>query len=140
ELLDVTLTEDDYAGESSYNDRLDAVVDELAAKDLLVNDDGADCVFPEGFVGREGEPQPVIVRKSDGGYGYAATDLAALRHRLVELDATLLLYVVGAPQNTHLEMAFAVARMAGWLEPPAEAVHVSFGSILGADGKMFRTR
>jgi arginyl-tRNA synthetase len=140
DLLDVTLTEGDYAGESSYNDRLDAVVDELAAKGLLVTDAGADCVFPEGFVGREGEPQPVIVRKSDGGYGYAATDLAALRHRLVELDATLCLYVVGAPQNTHLEMVFEVARMAGWLAPPADAVHVSFGSILGADGKMFRTR
>lgn len=140
QLLDVTLTDDDYAGESSYNDELASVVDELAAKGLLVEDDGALCVFPEGFVGREGEPQPVIVRKSDGGYGYAATDLAAIRHRLSDLDATLLLYVVGAPQNVHLEMVFEVARMAGWLVPPAEAVHVSFGSILGSDGKMFRTR
>lgn len=140
ELLDVTLTDDDYAGESSYNDELASVVDELAAKGLLVDDDGARCVFPDGFVGREGEPQPVIVRKRDGGYGYAATDLAAIRHRLTDLDATLLLYVVGAPQNQHLEMVFAVARMAGWLAPPAEAVHVAFGSILGEDGKMFRTR
>lgn len=140
ELLDVTLTDDDYAGESSYNDELASVVDELAAKGLLVEDAGAQCVFPPGFVGREGEPQPVIVRKSDGGYGYAATDLAAIRHRLTDLDATLLLYVVGAPQNVHLEMVFEVARMAGWLTPPAAAVHVSFGSILGKDGKMFRTR
>ena len=140
ELLDVTLPADDYAGESSYTDELASVVDELAAKGLLVDDDGARCVFPDGFVGREGEPQPVIVRKRDGGYGYAATDLAAIRHRLTDLDATLLLYVVGAPQNQHLEMVFAVARMAGWLAPPAEAVHVAFGSILGEDGKMFRTR
>lgn len=139
-LLDVTLTDGDYAGESTYNDRLDAVVDELAAKGLLVTDQGALCAFPPGFTGRDGEPLPVIVRKADGGYGYAATDLAAIRHRLGPLGATLLLYVVGAPQSTHLEMVFAVARQAGWLAPPADAVHVAFGSILGGDGKMFRTR
>ena len=140
DLLDVTLAEGDLAGESTYNDRLDDVVDELVAAGILVDDDGALCAFPEGFTGREGEPQPLIVRKSDGGYGYAATDLAAIRHRLVDLRAGLVLYVVGAPQSTHLEMVFEVARMAGWLEPPAQAVHVGFGSVLGADGKMFRTR
>ena len=140
DLLDVTLTERDYAGESTYNDELDAVVDELAAAGVLVDDDGALCAFPPGFTGREGEPQPLIVRKSDGGYGYAATDLAAIRHRTKDLRAGLLLYVVGAPQATHLEMVFEVARMAGWLAPPARAVHVGFGNVLGADGKMFRTR
>ena len=138
--LDVTLGVDDYAGESDYNDLLGTVVSDLDAAGLLVTDDGADCVFPNGFVGREGEPQPLIVRKSDGGYGYAATDLAAIRHRLDDLHASLILYIVGAPQSDHLEMVFEVARMAGWLTPPAQAVHVAFGSILGADGKMFKTR
>ena len=140
EKLGVTLTADDYAGESSYNDGLAPVVDELREKGLLVTDAGAECVFPPGFVGREGEPQPVIVRKSDGGYGYAATDLAAIRHRLVDLGATWVLYVVGAPQATHLAQIFAVAEMAGWLAPPARAEHVAFGSVLGSDGKIFRTR
>jgi arginyl-tRNA synthetase len=136
----VTLTADDYAGESTYNDQLDDVVTELETKDLVVIDDGALCAFPPGFTGRDDDPLPLIVRKRDGGYGYAATDLAALRHRTEDLGATWLLYVVGAPQHEHLEMVFAVGRMAGWLSPPARANHVSFGSILGADGKMFKTR
>jgi arginyl-tRNA synthetase len=82
----------------------------------------------------------MIVQKRDGGFGYAATDLAALRHRVSDLGATRVLYVVGAPQADHLAMVFAVATMAGWLQPPARAEHVSFGSVLGSDGKMFRTR
>jgi arginyl-tRNA synthetase len=140
ERLGVTLSNDDYAGESHYNDALAEVVDELRDKGLLVTDAGAECVFPPGFLGREGEPQPVIVRKTDGGYGYAATDLAAIRHRLVDLDATWILYVVGAPQATHLQQIFAIAGMAGWMVPPARAEHVAFGSVLGPDGKVFRTR
>ena len=102
--------------------------------------DGALCVFPPGFTNREGEPLPLIVRKQDGGYGYAATDLAALRYRTQTLGATRLLYVVGAPQAQHLAMVFAVGAQAGWLAPPARAEHVAFGSILGADKKMFKTR
>lgn len=140
ERLEVGLGADDYAGESSYDAELDDVTAELEELGLLVEDDGALCVFPPGFVGREGEPQPLIVRKRDGGYGYAATDLAALRHRTRALGATFLLYVVGAPQHEHLAMVFAVGRMAGWLAPPARAEHVAFGSVLGADGRMFRTR
>ena len=116
------------------------MVEELVEKGLAVEDQGALCVFPPGMLGREGEPQPVIVRKSDGGYGYAATDLAAIRHRLLDLDATWLLYVVGAPQADHLLAIFKIAEMAGWLEPPARAEHVPFGNVLGADGKIFRTR
>lgn len=138
--LEVSLTEHDYAGESTYNDVLDDVVAELEAKGLLVVDDGALCAFPPGFTGRDDEPMPLIVRKADGGYGYAATDLAALRHRVRELGATELLYVVGAPQHDHLEMVFAVAGQAGWLDGGIDAEHVSFGSVLGEDGKMFRTR
>jgi arginyl-tRNA synthetase len=138
--LDVTLGPDDYAGESTYNDLLDDVVEELIQKGLAVEDQGALCVFPPGLVGREGEPQPLIIRKSDGGYGYAATDLAAIRQRLVDRGATWLLYVVGAPQALHLEAIFSIAGLAGWLEPPARAEHVAFGNVLGADGKMFKTR
>lgn len=138
--LGVTLTDDDYKGESAYNDQLAKIVDELRAKGLLVTDQGAQCVFPPGFEGRDGEPLPIIVQKSDGGFGYAATDLAAIRHRILGLGATWVIYVVGAPQAEHLAMVFEVARMAGWLVPPARAEHVAFGSILGPDGKIFRTR
>ncbi|MFG3704685.1 arginine--tRNA ligase [Micromonospora sp. NPDC047670] len=140
DLLDVTLTEDDFRGESAYNDLLGGVVEDLDRLGLLVRSGGADCVFPPGFTGRDGEPLPLIVRKSDGGYGYPATDLAALRQRTGELGATRLLYVVGQPQRQHFAMVFAVAGAAGWLRPPARAEHLGFGSILGADGRMLRSR
>ncbi len=140
ERLGITLGRDDFAGESSYQDQLGSVVDELRARGLLVESEGALCAFPAGFTGRDGEPLPLIVRKSDGGFGYAATDLAALRHRVVEVKADRLLYVVGAPQSMHFRMVFAVGRDAGWLTGPATAEHVSFGSILGPDGKMLKTR
>ncbi|MET0492042.1 MAG: arginine--tRNA ligase [Actinoplanes sp.] len=138
--LGVTLGEGDFAGESFYNDQLESVVEELAAQGLLTESDGALCAFPAGFTGREGDPLPLIVRKSDGGFGYAATDLAALRYRVRNLHATRLLYVVGAPQRTHFQMVYAVATAAGWLPDGVSAEHVAFGSILGTDGKMFRTR
>jgi arginyl-tRNA synthetase len=138
--LGILLTSDDVVGESFYNDLLPDVVADLDAKGLLVDSDGALCVFPPGFSNREGEPLPLIVQKSDGGYGYATTDLAALRDRFGRLGADLALYVVGVPQTQHFEMCFAVARMAGWIPEGAEPVHVSFGSMLGTDRKMFRTR
>ncbi|MDZ5447879.1 arginine--tRNA ligase [Micromonospora sp. 4G57] len=140
DLLDVTLTDRDFHGESSYNDLLGPVVAELDRLGLLRESDGAACVFPPGSVGRDGEPLPLIVRKSDGGYGYPATDLAAIRHRTGELSATRLLYVVGLPQRRHFEMVYAVVEQAGWLTPPARAEHVGFGSILGPDGRMLRSR
>ncbi|KAB1901499.1 arginine--tRNA ligase [Micromonospora sp. AMSO1212t] len=140
DLLDVTLTGDDFRGESSYHDQLAPTVEELDRLGLLRRSDGADCVFPPGSVGRDGEPLPLIVRKSDGGYGYPATDLAALRHRTGALGATRLLYVVGLPQRRHFEMVFAVGALAGWLAAPVRAEHVGFGSILGPDGRMLRSR
>lgn len=139
-LLGVRLTEADFAGESYYNDQLQSVVDELDELGLLRESDGALCVFPEGFTNRAGDPMPIIVRKSDGGFGYGATDLATIRHRLRDLNATCLLYVVGAPQHQHLEMVYETAREAGWLAPPARAQHIAHGSVLGGDGKMLRTR
>ncbi len=94
-------------------------------------------MFPPGFVNREGQPLPLIVQKSDGGYGYAASDLAALRDRFGRLEADLALYVVGAPQAQHFAMCFAVAAKPAGSRPAGEAVHVAFGSVLGADRKMF---
>jgi arginyl-tRNA synthetase len=138
--LDVRLTDGDFFGESRYNDMLRPVVAELDRLGLLRDSDGAQCVFPAGFTNRDGQPMPIIVRKSDGGFGYGATDLAAIRYRTGELGATRLLYVVGSPQRQHLELVYAAAREAGWLAAPARAEHVGFGSVLGPDGKMLRTR
>ncbi|MGO0605779.1 arginine--tRNA ligase [Brevibacterium linens] len=139
-LLDVTLTDDDLAGESTYNDVLAEVCDELEAKGLATISDGALCVFPEGFTGREGEPLPLIIRKSDGGYGYATTDLAAVRNRAVNLGVNRALYVVGTPQAMHFDMVFTVARAAGWLPETFSPEHVKIGNVLGSDGKILRTR
>lgn len=139
-MLDVTLRDDDLAGESIYNDVLADVCTELEDKGLARISDGALCVFPEGFTGREGEPLPLIIRKSDGGYGYATTDLAAIRNRARNLAADRVLYVVGTPQAMHFEMVFSVARAAGWLPETVEAEHVKIGNVLGDDGKILRTR
>ena len=138
--LGVLLTDEDLAGESRYNRLLPDVVDRLQAAGLLVESDGAEVVFPPGFENREGQPLPLIVRKADGGYNYAATDLACVIDRVERIGATLLVYVVGAPQAQHLQMVFAVSEMVGWLQPPVRAVHVSFGNVLGSDRRMLRTR
>ncbi len=134
EQLGVLLTDDDLMGESQYNDMLPAVVSDLEAAGVTVVDDGALCVFID-----PDEP-PLIVRKSDGGFGYSATDLAAVRYRVADLHADRIIYVVGAPQAHHFEQVFAVARRVGWLPESVSAEHVAFGSILGADGKPFKTR
>lgn len=140
EKLGVTLTPADVCGESFYNDKLPPLAKELEARGAATISDGALCLFPAGFSNKEGQPLPLIVRKSDGGYGYATTDLAAIRYRLEELHATRLLYVVGAPQQQHLAMVFRAATELGWLAPPARAEHVQFGSVLGTDKRMFRSR
>ncbi|MFC6014647.1 arginine--tRNA ligase [Plantactinospora solaniradicis] len=138
--LGVLLTKQDFVGESHYNKMLGPVTDELDRLGLVTDSGDAACVFPAGFVGRDGEPLPLIVRKRDGGYGYPATDLAAIRYRLQDLGVTRLLYVVGLPQRQHFEMVYAVARQAGWLRPPARAEFVGFGSVLGPNGKMLASR
>jgi len=138
--LGVLLQPNDNAGESIYNPMLDDVVAELERKGLTVVSDGALCVFPPGFTGREGKPLPLIIRKSDGGYNYATTDLAAIHYRLQTLHAQRLIYVVGVPQSLHFSMVFAVARMADWLGEDASAEHAAFGSVLGPDGRLLRTR
>jgi arginyl-tRNA synthetase len=138
--LGTKLTRDDVVAESHYNPLLPGVVRDLAEKGLLVESEGAQCVFPPGYANRAGDPLPLIVQNSVGGYTYAATDLAAIRDRIDRIGAQLLLYVVGFPQADHLNMVFTTARLAGWLPEGTEAVHIAFGNVLGPDGKMFRTR
>lgn len=138
--LEVTLTDADLAGESMYNDMLEEVCQELEDQGLAVMSDGALCVFLDGYTGREGRPVPLIIRKSDGGYGYATTDLATIRYRARELEADRVLYVVGAPQNLHFRMVWETARKAGWVPEGTEPVHVQIGNVLGSDGKILRTR
>ena len=139
-LLDSKLTRDDVVGESAYNDDLPRIVDELSAAGLLTESDGALCAFLPGFKGRDGQPLPVIVRKSDGGFGYSATDLAAVRHRVFTLHADRIVYVVDHRQALHFEQIFALAQTAGWLPPTTTAAHVGFGTVLGPNGKPFKTR
>ncbi len=138
--LGVTLTDDDLAGESTYNDRLATVCDELEAAGIATTSEGALCVFLDGYTGREGRPVPLIIRKSDGGYGYATTDLATIRHRIEDLHADRILYVIGAPQSLHLRMVWDTARLAGWLPAGVDPVHVQIGNVLGEDRKILRTR
>jgi arginyl-tRNA synthetase len=132
--LGVLLTDDDLAGESMYNDDLSEVVADLERSGITVIDDGALCIFVEGFAA------PMIVRKSDGGFGYSATDLAAIRHRVRDLHADRIIYVVDARQSDHFDLVFAVARKAGFLPANVITEHVAFGTVLGTDGKPFKTR
>ena len=127
-------------GESFYEPMLASVVDELEAKGLLVEDQGAKVVFVPGFTNRDGDPMPLIVVNQHGGYVYGTTDLAAIRHRTQDLGADRILYVVDAGQSQHLEMVFAVARMAGWVRDDVLVEHVGFGLVLGEDGKRLRAR
>ncbi len=138
--LGVTMTPADTRGESFYNPFLPEIAADLQERGVAVIEQDALCVFPEGFKNRDGEPLPLIVRKKDGGFGYAATDLAALRYRAQELGGQRILYVVGSPQAQHFAMVFAVARLAGYIGPDVQTSHVGFGSVLGKDRKILRTR
>ncbi len=137
DLLDIQVIE---RGESFYNPLLPSVVQDLDASGLLVENQGAKCVFLEGFTNREGEPLPLIVQKSDGGYNYATTDLASLRYRIQQDEAKRIIYVTDVGQGNHFAQVFQVARKAGWIPDDVELVHVSFGLVLGEDGKRYRTR
>lgn len=138
--LGVLLNDDDLAGESLYQPGMQATIDRLGAAGLLEESDGASVVFPPGFTNRDGEPLPLIIRARTGGFNYATSDLTCVIDRVERLGADLMLYVVGAPQQQHLDMVFAVARMAGWLPEGVDAVHVAFGNVLGEDRKMLRSR
>ena len=139
DLLGVSLTPQDVRGESAYNDDLDAVVEELSEAGLLTEDAGALCVFLGEFRGRDGKIAPVIVRKSDGGYLYHSTDLAAVRYRVRELAADRVLYVVDARQTLHFRQLFAVCREVGY-DGGASLEHHPFGVMQGPGGRPFATR
>jgi arginyl-tRNA synthetase len=138
--LQVTLTDEDIRGESFYNDILQGVADDLEAKGLATISDGALCVFPPGFTGRDGSPLPVIIRKSDGGWNYSTTDLATVRYRVDKINADRTIYVVGSDQALHFRMIFAVARMAGWLADDADFEHAQIGLVQGKGGGKIKTR
>ncbi len=139
--LDIRLSE---RGESFYNPYLPAVVADLEATGLLVTDEGARCVFLEGVSGKEGKPLPVIVQKSDGGFNYATTDLAAIRYRFAAAPAgdgaRRVIYVTDAGQASHFAGVFQVARRAGWIPDDGRLEHVPFGLVQGEDGKKLKTR
>ena len=138
--LNVALTRADVRGESAYNDDLAQVVEDLTAAGLLTEDQGARCVFLDEFKGKDDEPLPMIVQKKDGGYLYATTDLAAIRYRLSVLKADRLLYFVDHRQSLHFQQLFAVARQAGFAGPDTQLEHMAFGTVMGEDGKPFKTR
>ncbi len=128
-------------GNPFTNPYLPLIIADLAAKNLITISDGAKCVYLEGFTNREGEPLPLIVQKADGGYNYATTDLAALKHRVEVENGAWLIYVTDAGQSQHFSMVYAASRLAGYYDPAKVRVdHVPFGLVLRADGKKFQTR
>lgn len=138
DLLGIRLLE---RGESFYNPMLADVVADLDKKGLITVSDGAKCLFLEGFQNREGEPLPLMIQKSDGGYNYDTTDMAAMRHRIGVEKADRIIIVTDAGQATHFQMIFAAAVKAGYIDTKKNRFdHVPFGVVLGADGKKFRTR
>jgi arginyl-tRNA synthetase len=138
--MGVKLTRDDIRGESSYNDGLGSMIDLLAEANLLKESDGAQCIFLEEFKNKTGDILPLIVRKSDGGYLYATTDMVALQHRAQTLAADRILYFVDARQSLHFKQVFAAARAAGFVSDRVELAHMQFGTMLGKDNKPFKTR
>jgi arginyl-tRNA synthetase len=140
EKLDMEIRDADIVGESGYNDMLAETCRLLEESGVAVRSEGALCVFFDDVLGPDGNPVPLIVQKSDGGYGYAATDLSAIRDRVFGLKASTLLYVVDARQSLHFKMVFETARRAGWLNEDVKAVQLAFGTVLGKDGRPFKTR
>ncbi|MFJ3100996.1 arginine--tRNA ligase [Streptomyces sp. NPDC086835] len=140
EKLDMEIRDPDIVGESGYNDMLDETCRILEESGVAVRSEGALCVFFDDVKGPDGNPVPLIVKKSNGGYGYAATDLSAIRDRVQNLGADTLVYVVDARQSLHFKMVFETARRAGWLNDKVKAVQLAFGTVLGKDGKPFKTR
>ncbi|MGW4771013.1 arginine--tRNA ligase [Nocardia sp. NPDC004278] len=138
--LGVLLTPDDYVGESFYNPLLADTIAELVDKGIAVDSDGALVVFSEAVTGPDDQPVPLMVRKRDGGYGYDTTDLATIRYRVHTLRAERLLYVTDSRQALHFRLVFEAARRAGWLTDDIDAEHIAYGTVLGPDGRPFKTR
>ncbi|MEZ5537334.1 MAG: arginine--tRNA ligase [Thiolinea sp.] len=138
--LGVSLTRADVMPESAYNDDLASVVSDLQAQGLLEESDGAQCAFMDEFKNKDGSITPLIIQKTGGGYLYATTDLAALRHRNHVLKADRALYFVDVRQSLHFRQVFTLGRKAGFISPDASYEHMAFGTMLGEDGKPFKTR
>ncbi|XXQ68925.1 arginine--tRNA ligase [Neisseriaceae bacterium B1] len=138
--LGLLLKREDVAGESMYNDDLHHVINELTEKGLAVDDDGAKVVFLDEFKNKEGEPAAFIVQKQGGGFLYATTDFACMRYRVGKLGGTRLLYVVDTRQDLHFKQLFTTSRKAGWLPENVSAEFIGFGTMMGKDGKPFKTR
>lgn len=140
DMLGVSLTRTDVKAESSYNDDLPKVINQLNKQGLLVEDNGAQCVFLEQFKGKDGDPLPIIVQKTGGGFLYATTDLAAVRYRQDVLNADRVLYFVDARQSLHFQQIFTLAKKAGFASDTMSLEHMAFGTVMGEDGKPFKTR
>lgn len=140
ELLNVTLKRADIRAESAYNDDLPVVIEDLKAKGLVVEDQGAQVAFLEELADKEGNPLPMIVQKSGGGYLYATTDLAAVRYRNDVLNSDRVLYFIDARQSLHMKQVFTLSRKAGYAKAECSLEHHPFGTMMGEDGKPFKTR
>ncbi|MFI6662534.1 arginine--tRNA ligase [Streptomyces sp. NPDC050523] len=140
EKLDMRIRDEEIVGESAYNDMMAETARLLEEKGVAVRSEGALVVFFDEIRGKDDQPVPLIVQKADGGFGYAASDLSAIRNRVFELHATTLLYVVDVRQSLHFKMVFETARRAGWLSDGVTAHNMGYGTVLGADGKPFKTR
>ncbi|WP_353944032.1 arginine--tRNA ligase [Streptomyces sp. HUAS MG91] len=140
EKLDMEIRDDEIVGESAYNDLMPETARLLEESGVAVRSDGALVVFFDEIRGKDGEPVPLIVQKKDGGFGYAASDLSAIRNRVTDLHATSLIYVVDVRQSLHFKMVFEAARRMGWLSDEVTAHNMGYGTVLGADGKPFKTR
>ena len=138
--LNVTLTDADVCGESFYNEDLAPLLRELQAQGLAVEDQGAQVVFLQELADKEGNPSPVIIQKKGGGFLYATTDLAAIRYRAGQLGADRILYFIDARQSLHMQQVFTLARKAGFVDSDVSLEHHAFGTMMGADGKPFKTR
>ncbi|MFI6687505.1 arginine--tRNA ligase [Streptomyces sp. NPDC050485] len=140
EKLDMEIRDDEIVGESAYNDMMAETARLLEESGVAVRSEGALVVFFDEIRGKDDQPVPLIVQKADGGFGYAASDLSAIRDRVLDLHATTLLYVVDVRQSLHFRMVFEAARRAGWLSDDVTAHNMGYGTVLGADGKPFKTR
>lgn len=140
EKLDMEIRDEEIVGESAYNDMMAETARLLEDSGVAVRSEGALVVFFDEIRGKDDQPVPLIVQKADGGFGYAASDLSAIRNRVFDLRATTLLYVVDVRQSLHFRMVFETARRAGWLTDEVTAHNMGYGTVLGADGKPFKTR
>ncbi|MFF8104141.1 arginine--tRNA ligase [Streptomyces sp. NPDC016640] len=140
EKLDMDIRDEEIVGESAYNEGMPETARLLEESGVAVRSEGALVVFFDEIRGKDDQPVPLIVQKADGGFGYAASDLTAIRNRVLDLHATTLLYVVDVRQSLHFRMVFETARRAGWLNDGVTAHNMGYGTVLGADGKPFKTR